>query len=1177
LVIRVAQFETIVKRRGFPTMSTATATAHKATAATLGTEAANVAGIINAPIMAPVVLSTGNGMVLTVGAGMEFATLGAALRDAVNGDTIAVKAGTYVNDFSVVQANVTIVAVGGMVNEVGTEPPPDGKGIITADASLTISGFSFTGAGTGDQYGNVAGIRYEAGNLNVSYCDFHNLQDGLLATPWVSNTGTVNIDHSSFEQDGSGDGYTHDIYIGDVADFNLTNSVITSAYVGHEVKSRADITNISHNVIADGPTGTGSYDIDIPNAGAATVSDNIIEKGPDASNQIAIHYGGETQYSYATNYLNVTGNTIIDDLAGQTGIAVANQSSYNDVNVSVNMTDNQLYGFDPGNVIIEGAGTQTGDTVLSSEPGFSTASPTSELPSTSITGPERLTLNVQNQTVTGGASLFVVNDSVGGNTIGGGAGGMQAYVAGQSDMITTQAGASDTVTAAGEYDTVNSAGTDHITASGQYQTIEATGAATVTGSHFNTYDLNGNEALVTTSDSLVDVGSTATARIFDNGGDVSVTVSGGGRAGIVNGGANGSVASSATVSGGAATAWISGGGAISITTGDGGASVQAGLGTVNVTGGDGPDTLSAGGGSAFFTLGSGNDVVNLGKGTTQVTGGSGVDTYVFHASTGGNDTINGFKPGTDVLEFKGFANNANAIASGVVVNGSTILTLTDGSTVDIAGVALPGYKSSTGTSTSNPGTSAPVSSSPTQPTVSGGGSNPTGPQESNGTLTAGGQTITGGSSLLTIGDAVGNNTIAGGSGGVNVSAAPGDLITTQAGATDTINLMSYDTVTGAGNDQVTASYSHDVINESGNASISLLGANEQVTGGAGVLQITDDVTGNTIAGGSGGIIANLSGSYDVISTSVGATDTLTLTTQDTVTAGGNDQISISGNYNQIEASGTDVINSTSASSQYDLEGHDSLTTSGGGNVTVGGSAVDSVFSTGTGGLNLTTESGGSVAVTQTLGTGNAAATVAGGATSIMTQGGNYAGIYVTAAGGDSVTAGTGPVSVTSSASAGGPADTINAGSGSMSVTSGNAQIFGGSGALVVNAQSETAGTAGVQLGAGSGNVTLNGGAGNELFTGGSGQAQIWLGGGQDTVSFGSGLTTVHGGVADVFLAPTNGGSAVILNWNAQDTLAGAGSIHATPAITSQSVVNGSTYLSFVGGGQIELAGVSHFG
>jgi hypothetical protein len=1169
----------------------ATATAHKTTTsgsasvnpAVSGISAADVAGVVTAPIMAPVVLSTNNGMVLTVGAGMEFATLGAALRNAVNGDTIAVKAGTYVNDFSVVQANVTIVAVGGMVNEVGTEPPPDGKGIITADASLNISGFSFTGAGTGDQYGNVAGIRYETGNLNVSYCDFHNLQDGLLATPWVSNTGTVNIDHSSFEQNGSGDGYTHDIYIGDVADFNLTNSVISSAIVGHEVKSRADITNISHNVISDGPTGTGSYDIDIPNAGAATITDNIIEKGPDASNNIAIHYGGETQYSYATNYLDVTGNTIIDDLPGQTGIAVANQSSYNNANVSVNMTDNQLYGFDPSNVIIEGAGTQTGDTVLSSEPTFSTASPTAELPTTSVTGPERLSLTVQNQTVSGGAGLFVVNDSVGGNTIAGGSGGMQGFITGQSDMITTQAGASDTVNAVGKYDTVQSAGADRIYANGQYQTIEASGQATVVGTQFNTYDLNGaGETLLNSSDSLIDVGATGNARIFNNGGDVSVTVTGGGRAGIINDGAtSGSVAASATVSGGAATAWISGGGAISITTGNGGASVQAGGGSVNVTGGDGPDTLSSGSGSALFTLGNGTDEVDFGKGTTEVTGGTGADTYVFHAGADGTDTITGFKTGTDSFEFKGFAAGTNPIAHGAVVNGSTILTLADGTSVDIAGVALPGYSSSTGTTTggSGTGTTTTQPGGGTQPTVSGGGgTNPTGPQESNGTLTASGQSITGSSSLLTIGDAVGGNTIAGGSGGVNVSAAPGDLITTQAGATDTINLMSYDTVTGAGNDQVTASYSHDVINESGNASISLLGANEQVQGGAGQLQITDDVTGNTIAGGAGGIVANLSGSYDVITTSVGATDTLTLTTQDTVSAGGNDQISISGNYNQIEASGTDAISSTSASSQYDLEGHDSLNTSGGGNVTVGGSAVDSVLSTGSGGINLTTNAGGSVAVSQSIGTGDAAATIAGGAASIMTQGGNYAGIYVNTAGGDSVTAGAGPVSVTSTAAAGGPADTIGAGAGSLSVTTnGNAQIFGGSGALIVNAQSEAAGGAGVSLGAGSGNVTLNGGAGNELFTGGSGQAQLWLGGGQDTISFGSGLTTVHGGVSDVFMAPTNGGSAVILNWNANDTLAGAGSIHATPGITSQSVVNGSTFLSFVGGGQIELAGVTHFG
>ena len=1045
------------------------------------------AGIIpdGAPA-APVVLSTAAGMVLTVGAGGEFATLGAALRNAVNGDTIAVKAGTYVNDFGVVNAKVTIVAVGGMVNEVGTTPPPNGKGILTVDNDLTIRGFSFTGAATGDMYGNVAGIRDEAGNLNIAYCNFHDLQDGLLVTPNVSNTGSVSIDHSEFSHDGTGDGYTHDIYVGDVASFTLTNSYIHDAVVGHEVKSRAAVTTISHNVIADGPTGTGSYDIDIPNAGVATITDNIIEKGPNASNIFAIHYGGEGQYSYAENSLTVTGNTIIDDLPGQTGYAVANQSAYNGLNVSANLFDNHLYGFAPGNVILNGLGSETNDTVLTTAPAVPVSTPWAALPPTVVTGPERLSMVTQNQTVAGGSSQLIVNDGVGSNEIDGGAGGLVAFVAGQYEKVTTQAGAADTVNAAGGNATVVSAGSDLILASGNYSEIDATGQATIVGSAYETFNLDGaGEVLRASSSALVNVGAAGNARVVDRAGDLKFSVFNGGVAVLVDSATRSVTGTSsvATVSGGAATGWITNAGAISITTGDGGASVQAGLGTVSITGGAGNDSLSAGIGSGLFTLGSGTDVVTFGRGTAQVTGGTGADTYVFRNSDAGADTITCFKQGVDSLQFTGFA--GNPIASGTVVDGSTLLTLSNGTTVDVAGVTLPGYG---GSAPAGPGGGNPGGG----PTV-GGGTNPTPvPSSSNGTLTSTGQSVSGGSSLLTVTDAAGGNTIAGGAGGIAVSAAPGDLITTAAGAADTVSLASYDTLNGLGSDQVTVSASHNVIMEAGLATVSVAGANNLVQGGAGLLQVSDQVSGNTIVGGAGGMIANLGAAYDVISTAQGASDTVSLNTQDTLASAGQDQIAVTGLYNQISASGVAVINSTSNYSSYDLEGRDSLITSGGGAVTVGGAATDIVASTGDGGIGIVKMAGGSASVSQAMAGGDAAATISGGAATVLESGGQYAGIFVNTAGGASVTAGGGAVTVTSTIAAGAPADTIDAGAGSLTVnTNGAVQVFGAGGSLVVNATQEAAGVSGVSLAAGSGNVTLNGGNGNEQFTAGSGQAQVW--------------------------------------------------------------------------------------
>ncbi len=116
---------------------------------------------------------------------------------------------------------------------------------------------------------------------------------------------------------------------------------------------------------------------------------------------------------------------------------------------------------------------------------------------------------------------------------------------------------------------------------------------------------------------------------------------------------------------------------------------------------------------------------------------------------------------------------------------------------------------------------------------------------------------------------------------------------------------------------------------------------------------------------------------------------------------------------------------------------------------------------------------------------------------------------------------------------------------------------------------------GLNLHAGSGNATLNGGAGNDAFTGGTGQVLLNLGSGADTITFGNGASTVTGGATDQFVVPVGcTGTAVITNWTAQDSLVSQGG--GSPAIVSNHVLGGSTYLGFQGGAQIELVGVSHF-
>ncbi|MGI4951257.1 MAG: right-handed parallel beta-helix repeat-containing protein, partial [Janthinobacterium lividum] len=200
---------------------------------------------------------------LTVGSGQTYSTIAAAVAAAGSGDTINVQAGTYTNDFITVRTSLTIQAVGGAVNMVATAQPPNGKAIITEGAAginVTLSGLTLSGATVPD--GNGAGVRYEGGSLTMNGMTVRGNQDGLLGNSDAN--GSITINNSTFTGNGAGDGYTHNIYVGAINSFTLTNSTITDAKVGHDVKSRAANNVITGNVITD-TSGTASYEIDLPN------------------------------------------------------------------------------------------------------------------------------------------------------------------------------------------------------------------------------------------------------------------------------------------------------------------------------------------------------------------------------------------------------------------------------------------------------------------------------------------------------------------------------------------------------------------------------------------------------------------------------------------------------------------------------------------------------------------------------------------------------------------------------------------------------------------------------------------------------------------------------------------------------------------------------------------------
>lgn len=295
---------------------------------------------------------------LNVGTGQQYTTIAAAVAASSSGDTVAVQAGTYTNDFVTISHNLTLDAAGGTVKMVATQQPPNGKAIIDEGGSgvaVTINGFDISGATVPD--GNGAAIRYEGGSLTLNNDTIHGNQDGLLSA--ADPNGTITINGSNFYGNGTGTGGTHNIYVGAVGSLTVQNSTITGANVGHDIKSRAANTTITGNTITDANGGTASYEIDLPNGGNATITGNVIAKGANASNPIAIAFGEEGSV-YAGSSLTVQGNTMVNDYTVHHAIAV-----WNATNASATFTGNSLYGWSD---VSSGTVAVSGNTVLASEP-----------------------------------------------------------------------------------------------------------------------------------------------------------------------------------------------------------------------------------------------------------------------------------------------------------------------------------------------------------------------------------------------------------------------------------------------------------------------------------------------------------------------------------------------------------------------------------------------------------------------------------------------------------------------------------------------------------------------------------------------------------------------------------------------------------------------------------------
>ena len=275
-------------------------------------------------------------------------------------DTILIDGGIYLNDWSKwKKKHLVIKGLGTGANRTilkSTMNIPNGKGIFVFELpglsdNPFIENIVFDGAQITDANGaNGAGIRFQSKDLTVVACKFLNCQNGILEGNTNVTGSTVTITNSEFENNGyqlqndpNHSGYEHHLYI------NASTSVFTlrNCYFHHprgqanSIKTRALANLIEYNLIDEGDTGYGSYELNIAQGGWTIVLGNVFIQGPVGANHSIVGYDAITNPTQDFYFVN---NTVINQYVGNVKLFNISPSS----GITTFKVYNNLYGSVPG-------------------------------------------------------------------------------------------------------------------------------------------------------------------------------------------------------------------------------------------------------------------------------------------------------------------------------------------------------------------------------------------------------------------------------------------------------------------------------------------------------------------------------------------------------------------------------------------------------------------------------------------------------------------------------------------------------------------------------------------------------------------------------------------------------------------------------------------------------------
>ncbi len=263
--------------------------------------------LLSIPLLAiPLLVGAAAAKTFQIGPEKPLKTLAEGLAEAAEGDRLLIDEGEYF-DCAIIKVNDLIIEGAGKGGStVFTDKTCAGKALlIAAGDNITVRNLTLTRARVPD--GNGAGIRAEGANLTVERVKFINNENGILAG--VNKASTIIVKDSVFTRNGvCGNACSHGIYAGGIKLLHVETSTFSETKQGHHIKSRAARTEVIGCTITDGPTGTSSYLIEIPNGGGVLVKNNTLEKGPKSENHTGAVVIGMEGVTQATREIIVEDN-----------------------------------------------------------------------------------------------------------------------------------------------------------------------------------------------------------------------------------------------------------------------------------------------------------------------------------------------------------------------------------------------------------------------------------------------------------------------------------------------------------------------------------------------------------------------------------------------------------------------------------------------------------------------------------------------------------------------------------------------------------------------------------------------------------------------------------------------------------------------------------------------------